>query len=100
LSDAMLILSRFWSLLPDLVNFSSPGKKIIGIAGFGREDIFFSLLLIIGLYISELLIKKKNFRDFYAPKKKVLRWSIYYVLIFLIIAIGVYEKRDFIYFQF
>jgi hypothetical protein len=43
---------------------------------------------------------RQGIRDWIRMKPAYLRWGIYYATILAILVLGVYEKREFIYFQF
>jgi len=47
-----------------------------------------------------LLQRHRRIRHMLAEKPLWLRWSVYYALIFGILFFGVFERQQFIYFQF
>ncbi len=69
--------------------------------GIDSKDFYFSVLLIFFLeavhYYQE---KRGSMREFISLKPPIVRWAIYYSLLFTIMFWGVYEHRQFIYFQF
>lgn len=100
LSDSLLIFSKFRLLGTDLVNFIFHNKSLAGIPNIGKGKLFFYLLLVISLSASEFVINKRMVQVFYLPEKRFLRWLTYYAIIILIVVLGVFQKKDFIYFQF
>lgn len=100
MDDALAILYKQKSLFPDLMNAVFHHKSLIGIAGVKKKELILCVLLILGVYVSEIIISKNPFNGFYLPSKRPFRLAIYYIIIALIILTGVFEKRGFIYFQF
>ena len=62
---------------------------------------FFSALLFLAIMMLVHSYQKKlSFDQWIANKKPVVRWSIYYSLVLLFILFGVFNRSEFIYFQF
>lgn len=59
-----------------------------------------TLILLVFLESSQYIQYKYNLMKSLEVKPFYLRWGIYYILIFAIIFLGVFENRQFIYFQF
>ena len=68
--------------------------------GLGRRDLILSIFLILLLEIIHYIQKKRNISEIFLNYPSYVRWPVYYVLIYLIIYWGVFENRQFIYFQF
>ena len=100
MQDAFLILSKMSKVPSDSFKTLVHHSGKIAIYGFGRRDIVFALLLIMGMYISEMIMNRRSFTEITFFSKRNIRWTLYYLIIFLIVLLGVFEKRDFIYFQF
>lgn len=81
--------------------FSSEGiKSAIGPLPVYQVDLILSFLLILLLEVVHVIQKKYDFYQLLRQKPVYVRWLFYYVAIIVIIFFGVYEKRQFIYFQF
>jgi D-alanyl-lipoteichoic acid acyltransferase DltB (MBOAT superfamily) len=76
------------------------GGLSIAVAQFGRAKILFSLLLIGLLTGIHWLHRGKNLRAWFRQKPTYFRWAFYQLLILSILLFGVFEKQEFIYFQF
>jgi alginate O-acetyltransferase complex protein AlgI len=107
LKDAVYIITKFpaagksfgrW-LLSGHLSFNSL-KKAIGEIPMYIEDVTLCFLLIFILETVHFLQRKYNITDTISKRPIYIRWSIYYVMIMIIIFFGVYGKRQFIYFQF
>jgi D-alanyl-lipoteichoic acid acyltransferase DltB (MBOAT superfamily) len=57
-------------------------------------------VLIALLELAHIIRLKYNLEDTFQKKPAVVRWTLYYSGLFLLIFFGVYEKHQFIYFQF
>jgi len=69
--------------------------------GIDKNDFYFSVLLI--FFLESVHYYQENYgsvRAFISLKPAFVRWTIYYTLLFAIMFWGVYENRQFIYFQF
>jgi alginate O-acetyltransferase complex protein AlgI len=58
------------------------------------------LLLIIALESAHTLYMKFNLKETFSGRPLLLRWGLYYSALLVLIYLGVYEKHQFIYFQF
>jgi alginate O-acetyltransferase complex protein AlgI len=59
-----------------------------------------SLLVIFIILSADFLQSKKSIRLMIDRRPFLLRWSLYYSIVLIIIVLGVFENRQFIYFQF
>ena len=66
----------------------------------GRIDLIFSVFLIIFLETIHYIERKFSLSKILITKPIYVRWTIYCCLILAIIFFGVFENRQFIYFQF
>jgi hypothetical protein len=90
-----------------LVNlFSHPaafgsGKLAPWLLGQTREEFLITILFLGVMLMAEWRQEKKGgLKNMFLAKPFWFRWSVYYVLIFLILLFGVFVKTPFIYFQF
>ena len=91
-NDAILLLQNATHL--DLSTFG------VSIQGFNREEIMASLVFIGGMELIHFWQRGKDFRTYLNNKPIWFRWALYQLLILCIILFGVFEKQEFIYFQF
>jgi D-alanyl-lipoteichoic acid acyltransferase DltB (MBOAT superfamily) len=100
ISDAFYILQQMPHAAIDLLQgmFSlslRPGKLPIG-----KTVIYISLALIFLLEFVHYIQRHNRIPEFLQKQSVYIRWGIYYILILSIIFGGVFENRQFIYFQF
>ena len=113
IASTFLIVNFLWSLfransIQDwLVMFSRlaiPMKKFDPFKlGMQKEDLVFSIILIVLLMILEYLHTKTDLYEFIQNRPLPVRWTIYMAGIFIVILFGVYgtlSANSFIYFQF
>lgn len=89
-------LKDAWHMLTSLFSFKSMEKLFNGqifSLGFKISDLIVVIITTILMYIVGM-IQEKGYclRDEIASKKIILRWTIYYALIFSILIFGVYGK--------
>ncbi|WP_316788089.1 MBOAT family O-acyltransferase [Pedobacter frigoris] len=96
LSSAWNIISRIWYGLPDLPH------QILNIKNVGIElpNLLISFALIFFLEFIHELQKNYYLIRRVQSSNSFVRWSIYYVLVMTILAMGVFNHSQFIYFQF
>lgn len=93
IQDALYIITHLFYNF----NFRLSGNKL----GMDIIESAFSLILIVLLILSETILNKyETIFDFIQHKPTWLRWTVYYVLIILILVFGEFEYNSFIYFQF
>jgi alginate O-acetyltransferase complex protein AlgI len=68
--------------------------------GLPRSEILIGLTAVLLMEIIHIMQYRFHIRDWIRSKPAYVRWGIYYAAIIIIIYYGVYEKRQFIYFQF
>lgn len=68
--------------------------------GVSIQRLFFLFALLSFLLLSEKLVIAKGLDAWIGKKPAVVRWSIYYLLVILMINVGVWGEKQFIYFQF
>ena len=75
-------------------------KKIRLHLGLRYRDIFIAIILIILLVMIHIMQNKYRIREWISTKPIYIRWCIYYAFVLIILFFGVFEDREFIYFQF
>jgi alginate O-acetyltransferase complex protein AlgI len=99
LTDATLLISRAF-------NFTAENSFKLGFFKFktydiSKENIVLSFLMIMVLLgINTIQYRYKNLSEKIFSLPFYARWSIYYMLLFMILQYGVFTKNSFIYFQF
>ena len=74
------------------INFNIP---------FDHKTLFIAFLLISFLFVVNLIEEKQQrIINFISSKPKIVRWSIYYIMLLILIGIGNWGLNEFIYFQF
>jgi hypothetical protein len=68
--------------------------------GATKAQLLIGVAAIILMEVIHVLQYKVNIFDWIRQRPLVVRWGIYYVVFFMILFFGVYENREFIYFQF
>jgi hypothetical protein len=72
----------------------------LGITAVSKSQIVLSILLIVILEIIHTIQGKGSVRQVVDRKSIVVRFSLYYTIVLAIIFLGIFDKREFIYFQF
>ncbi len=82
--------------------FSGWGLGFSGIflGSMGMRNLIPASILIVFVWFVHMLQGHKGMRQFLSDKPTLVRWSVYLVIIFAIILFGVFEAKEFIYFQF
>ena len=94
-----------WYILTHLFQGMHCGWKPIGCyrvlqMGLGRYDLIVAIISIGFMESIHAVQRHGSIRCMFAEKPIWFRWSVYYALVFGITFFGVFEKRQFIYFQF
>lgn len=100
LSDAFYIVEHsFTGLNKDIYNLlhNLPSNLNFGVTA---NQLYIGMGAIIFMEIIHIMQNKYKLREWLRSQPFYLRWSIYYTALFLILFLGVYENRQFIYFQF
>jgi len=108
-SDAILILKKIYQFarfIPGIVLQKVALKTVVSFTilqeklGLNKVDLAIVFGAIIFMEIVHLLQSQKRVRQFMSEKPRVIRWSVYLILIWSILLFGVFANREFIYFQF
>ncbi|EKD27830.1 MAG: putative poly(Beta-D-mannuronate) O-acetylase, partial [uncultured bacterium] len=91
ISDAFYIITH-------IIDFST--FRAIGDLGIGRKELAMAISLILLLKTVHILQDKISFEKVFVMSNKIVRWTVYYSIFYGIIFLGVFGKKEFIYFQF
>ncbi|MDH5682009.1 MAG: MBOAT family protein, partial [Spirochaetota bacterium] len=75
-------------------------KKLIAKTKMSEIDFIVAVVSILFLEFIHSIQRHGSIRQMLSERPLIVRWLIYYILIFSIFLLGVFEKVDFIYFQF
>ena len=92
-------ISDAWYIITHLFTNIILDKSAVSL-GISLSALIINILLILILELFHLIQEHKGMRAFLSTKPRWLRWSAYITIIILIIAFGMYEVSEFIYFQF
>jgi D-alanyl-lipoteichoic acid acyltransferase DltB (MBOAT superfamily) len=99
-SDAFYIIKHsVTGLYTNLSNLLHHVHTRLGL-GLSYSELLIGVAAIVLMEAIHVMQNKYIIRDWIRSKPSYIRWSVYYVVIILIIFFGVYENRQFIYFQF
>jgi hypothetical protein len=106
-SDALYIAGRIPAALLDLGRLAIGGHygtntllAAIGSVPIYQTDLILCFVAIFFLEGVHLLQRRHNLLAIVNSRPLYQRWLLYYLMLILIIFFGVYENRQFIYFQF
>jgi alginate O-acetyltransferase complex protein AlgI len=68
--------------------------------GLNQTEFIIAVLSILFMECIHMMQRHRRMRQFLNNKPKILRWSVYLILLLSIIMFGVFTKQEFIYFQF
>jgi len=100
LSDAWYIVTHLFVDLNKLSTYPGQIYSLIDFSAYGIHGFLVSILSILFMELIHFRQRHSNMRHMLSEQPAWLRWSIYYVIILLIILFGVSENNNFIYFQF
>jgi alginate O-acetyltransferase complex protein AlgI len=95
ISDAFYMARHIFSAVPDTFHFHH-----LQYMGVTNGTLVFSVVLIIFLELIQYLEEHYTLSNKFIKQPIYVRWAVYYLALFLIGVYGVYEHREFIYFQF
>jgi alginate O-acetyltransferase complex protein AlgI len=100
ISDAMFIVRKLGYIPSELKQIIATKKiaflKLPGLINY----LLPAFALIIFLELAHVLQNKLDLTRTFNKKPLLLRWSLYYMALIALVYFGVYEKKQFIYFQF
>jgi D-alanyl-lipoteichoic acid acyltransferase DltB (MBOAT superfamily) len=97
---AFYITKHIFTDIPDLVVRFFNHQTIYENIGLNNKQMYLSVLLILFLETIHFIQRKKDISEVFLKKPLVIRWSVYLGLVMAIFFLGVFEDRQFIYFQF
>lgn len=97
LSDAILIYQKIFTGIHGLFSLSNYHSFSLGL---DQNALLTIICLIIFMELIHYFENYSDFRNLFNDKPIIIRWTLYYLLIFAIIFLGVYSESSFIYFQF
>jgi D-alanyl-lipoteichoic acid acyltransferase DltB (MBOAT superfamily) len=100
LDTALYIIKHIFSGIPELFSQVINHQSVIQNIGIGMKDLILSFILIFFIESVHLFQSRVNISDFFTKRPDYIRWAVYsaYVIVFLFL--GIFENREFIYFQF
>ncbi|WP_242847784.1 MBOAT family O-acyltransferase [Fervidicella metallireducens] len=102
ISDAIYIVKNLFTDVGHIFDIHYVGKLLIEI-GLTKYDCILMFIPVLILFMIQIGQKENTVPEFITNKPLIIRWSIYYLLIFSIILLGGYgnaESTQFIYSQF
>lgn len=100
LTDAWYIINNFFTGINSQI--SSIGMLSNSLSGFGfsKYELAVAVGVILIMEVIHLIQRHGSIRHMMRDKPIWFRWSLYYVLVFMILFLGAYGNQEFIYFQF
>ncbi len=98
--SAFYIVEHLFTGIPDVVSNLLNHQPVLDYMGLEKRSYILSFLLIIFLETAHYIQSKRNISTILASKKSYVRWTVYYIALLSILFLGVFENRQFIYFQF
>ena len=97
---AIYISKHIFTGIPEIINKLVAHQSVFEYVGVEKSDLVLSVLLILFLEIVHYVQSKKSISEILTQQPTYIRWAVYYGLVLAIVFWGVYENRQFIYFQF
>lgn len=95
LSNAFYIAGHIFTSIPDLFHFHH-----LQYMGMKNGELVFSVVLIAFLELMQYLNKRQYIYNQFLKQPVYIRWAFYYIGLFILGVYGIYQHREFIYFQF
>lgn len=95
ISNAFYMAGHVFTCIPDLLHFHH-----LQYMGMKNSELVFSFLLIAFLFTMEALDSKYSLFTKFLKQPVYIRWTFYYIALFVIGVYGIFEHREFLYFQF
>ena len=101
LHSAFYIVKHIFTGLPEIIRKLVNNQPVLESLGRdGKNDFIWALLVILFLEIVHNIQNKTNFSEKFKLQPSYIRWAVYYGFALAILFLGVFENRQFIYFQF
>lgn len=98
--SAFYIVKHLFTGIPEILSKLLNHQSVFEYIGLGKRDLILSVLLILFLESVHYIQSKKSLSVIFTQKPMYVRWAVYYGVILAILFLGVFENRQFIYFQF
>jgi alginate O-acetyltransferase complex protein AlgI len=95
ISNAFYVAGHIFTFIPDLFHFHH-----LQYMGMKNSELLFSFLLILFLVATEFMQIRYSLFNKFLKQPVYIRWAFYYIALFVIGIYGIFEHREFIYFQF
>jgi len=99
LQSAFYIATNVFTGIPDVFNKLLNHQTIIDDFGVTETNLLYCIALILFLQLIHYL-QRKNVYALFRQQPNYVRWAVYYIMVLAILFLGVFENRQFIYFQF
>jgi alginate O-acetyltransferase complex protein AlgI len=100
MTSALFIIGKMFGGIPDVWSAFVQHQPVFQPMGITSKDFGLSVFLVLFLEGVHSLQKRGPVLERLKQKPAFVRWSLYYLLLLSIIFLGVFENRQFIYFQF
>lgn len=102
LHSAIYIVKRIFTGWGEILHKLFNHQPVIESLGVNktRWDLLLPIVLILFLEIVHYVQRRKDISELFMQKPVYIRWAVYYGFVFAILFLGVFENRQFIYFQF
>ena len=97
---AFVILQKLTTGLPELLVEGIHGGSVFQYLGVSKKELILSCGLIVFLEVVHFVDRRLSLTVWLKGKPAAFRWGVYFALVFSIVFLGVFESRQFIYFQF
>jgi D-alanyl-lipoteichoic acid acyltransferase DltB (MBOAT superfamily) len=101
--DAFFIIGKIPVALKDVIHFLKNHQMWFGkrdLTVFDEASVFLCFALIVFLEVIHCVQSKRSIINMIAEKPVYVRWAVYYAAILFILFLGVFDRHQFIYFQF
>jgi hypothetical protein len=100
LSEAWYVLTHLFSGWSSVFRPRIAVEDIVTSLGLSKFDLVLDFLLIFLIQILQFVEVRKGVRETIHGTPRLVRWGVYYALLFGMVFMGVFGKNQFIYFQF
>jgi len=100
LTTGFYIATHIFTGLPIIVSKLLHHQSIFEYLGTSKANLYLSFLLIIFIESIHFFQERINIEEYFNARPIYLRWAVYFAAIGIIFLFGVFENRQFIYFQF
>jgi len=100
IQDALYISTHIFSGMEEVLSNVLAHTFTFDAIGLTKTELIFSVFLILFLEIVHYYQSKTNLAELFRSKPLVVRWSVYFAMVMVILIFGLFESKQFIYFQF